>query len=34
MMVATYTQLKGMLGANDKIVSNILKFFSKKKTKK
>ena len=32
MMVATYTQLKGMLGANDKIVSNILKFFSKKKT--
>jgi Rps23 Pro-64 3,4-dihydroxylase Tpa1-like proline 4-hydroxylase len=30
-MVAIYTDIKGMLGANDKIVSGILKLFSKKK---
>jgi Rps23 Pro-64 3,4-dihydroxylase Tpa1-like proline 4-hydroxylase len=30
-MVAAYTELKGMLGANDKIVSKVLKLFSKKK---
>jgi hypothetical protein len=31
MMVAAYTEIKGWLGANDKIVSNILKLFSRKK---
>jgi Rps23 Pro-64 3,4-dihydroxylase Tpa1-like proline 4-hydroxylase len=31
MMLAVYTNLKGKLGANDKIVSNVLRFFSKKK---
>ncbi|MDX2046169.1 MAG: 2OG-Fe(II) oxygenase [Chitinophagaceae bacterium] len=31
MMVAVYTEIKGWLGANDKIVSNILKRFSRKK---
>ena len=30
-MIAVYTRIKGMLGANDKLVSNILKFFSRKK---
>ena len=30
-MVATYTDIKGMLGANDKIVSKVLRFFSRKK---
>lgn len=33
-MVATYTEIKGWLGSNDKIVSNMLKFFSGKKKKK
>ncbi len=31
MMVAVYTELKGLLGANDKVVSSILRFFSRKK---
>jgi hypothetical protein len=31
MLVATYTAIKGKLGANDKVISNILKFFSGKK---
>lgn len=30
-MVSLYTAIKGRLGANDKVVSNMLKFFSKKK---
>jgi len=30
-MVAAYTEIKGRLGANDKIISKILKFFSGKK---
>ncbi|HRX93508.1 MAG TPA: 2OG-Fe(II) oxygenase [Chitinophagaceae bacterium] len=30
-MVATYTRIKGMLGANDKIASSVLRFFSRKK---
>lgn len=30
-LVAVYTELKGMLGSNDKIISKVLKFFSKKK---
>ncbi len=30
-MVATYTEVKGWLGSNDKIVSNMLRFFSRKK---
>ncbi|KAA2242561.1 2OG-Fe(II) oxygenase [Chitinophaga agrisoli] len=30
-MVATYTEVKGWLGSNDKIVSNILRLFSRKK---
>lgn len=34
MMVATYTRIKGWLGSNDKIVSNMLKMFSGKKKKK
>ena len=31
MMIAVYTSIKGMLGANDKVVSNVLKFFSRRK---
>lgn len=31
MMVAVYTELKGLLGANDKVVSSVLRFFSRKK---
>jgi hypothetical protein len=31
MMLAVYTNIKGMFGANDKFVSNVLRFFSKKK---
>jgi Rps23 Pro-64 3,4-dihydroxylase Tpa1-like proline 4-hydroxylase len=30
-MVSLYTAIKGKLGANDKVVSNMLKFFSRKK---
>lgn len=30
-MVAAYTEVKGWLGSNDKVISNILKFFSRKK---
>ena len=30
-LVSLYTAIKGRLGANDKVVSNMLKFFSKKK---
>jgi len=30
-MVALYTEIKGRLGANDKLISNILRFFSRKK---
>jgi hypothetical protein len=30
-MVAAYTEIKGRLCANDKIISKILKFFSGKK---
>ncbi|WP_343673421.1 2OG-Fe(II) oxygenase [Chitinophaga sp.] len=30
-MVAIYTDIKGMLGTNDKIVSKVLRFFSRKK---
>jgi hypothetical protein len=30
-MVAVYTEIKGKLGANDKIISNILRWFSGKK---
>jgi len=30
-MVAAYTEIKGWLGSNDKIVSNILRFLSRKK---
>ncbi len=30
-MVATYTRIKGMLGANDKLVSGLLRLFSRKK---
>ncbi len=30
-MLATYTRIKGMLGANDKFVSSVLRFFSKGK---
>ncbi|MBS1654498.1 MAG: 2OG-Fe(II) oxygenase [Bacteroidetes bacterium] len=30
-MVATYTRIKGWLGSNDKIMSNMLRFFSGKK---
>jgi Rps23 Pro-64 3,4-dihydroxylase Tpa1-like proline 4-hydroxylase len=30
-MVALYTEIKGRLGSNDKIISNILRFFSGKK---
>ena len=29
-MVALYTEIKGRLGSNDKLMSNILKFFSRK----
>jgi 2-oxoglutarate-Fe(II)-dependent oxygenase superfamily protein len=32
-MVSLYTNIKGRLGANDKVISNILKFFSGKKKK-
>jgi len=32
-MVSVYTKLKGWLGSNDKIISNFLKLFSRKKTK-
>ncbi|TWF41788.1 Rps23 Pro-64 3,4-dihydroxylase Tpa1-like proline 4-hydroxylase [Chitinophaga polysaccharea] len=32
-MVAVYTEIKGMLGSNDKVVSKILRFFSGKKKK-
>ena len=32
-MVAAYTEIKGRLGANDKIISKILKFFSGRKKK-
>ena len=32
-MVAAYTEIKGRLGANDKVISKILKFFSRKKKK-
>lgn len=31
MLVAVYTAIKGKLGANDKVVSNLLKLFSRKK---
>jgi hypothetical protein len=31
LMVSVYTDIKGMLGANDKIVSKVLRFFSGKK---
>ncbi len=31
MLVAVYTEIKGKLGANDKIISNVLKWFSGKK---
>ncbi len=31
MMVAAYTRIKGWLGSNDKIVSSLLRFFSRKK---
>jgi len=30
-MVALYTEIKGWLGSNDKVVSNVLRFFSRKK---
>jgi len=30
-MVAAYTEIKGRLGANDKIISKVLRFFSRKK---
>ena len=30
-MIATYTWIKGLLGANDKFISNVLRFFSGKK---
>lgn len=30
MMVAAYTQIKGWLGTNDKLISNLLQFFSRK----
>jgi hypothetical protein len=30
-MVALYTEIKGRLGANDKVISRILRFFSRKK---
>jgi hypothetical protein len=33
-MVAAYTEIKGRLGSNDKVISKILKFFSGKKKKK
>jgi 2-oxoglutarate-Fe(II)-dependent oxygenase superfamily protein len=32
-LVSLYTNIKGKLGANDKVISNILKFFSGKKKK-
>jgi Rps23 Pro-64 3,4-dihydroxylase Tpa1-like proline 4-hydroxylase len=32
-MVSLYTNIKGRLGANDKVISNILKFFSGRKKK-
>ena len=32
-MLAIYTKMKGWLGANDKIVGNLLRFFSRKKNK-
>ena len=31
MMLAVYTRIKGMLGANDKVVSGVLKIFARKK---
>jgi hypothetical protein len=30
-LVALYTEIKGRLGSNDKMISNVLRFFSKKK---
>ncbi|NSL87610.1 2OG-Fe(II) oxygenase [Chitinophaga sp. Mgbs1] len=33
-LVAIYTEIKGMLGSNDKIVSKVLRFFSRKKQRK
>jgi len=32
-MLAVYTKMKGWLGANDKVVGNLLRFFSRKKNK-